>query len=146
MVFLFIVTLSQHIQTIATLVSHSHNHSSWFYLIIVTSRNSLPNCEPKVFYKKAGLKDLAILIGKHLSWSLFLINLQPYKPAIYYNETATRVFSCEYCESFKNIFFKGYLSTTASELYLFKVEEIMEKLETYSETIIGQVLRTQWNI
>ena len=37
---------------------------------------------PKVFYKKAVLKNLAILIEKYLCWSLFLINLlQAYKPA-----------------------------------------------------------------
>ena len=31
---------------------------------------------PKVFYKKAVLKNFAIFTGKHLCWSLFLINLQ----------------------------------------------------------------------
>ena len=31
--------------------------------------------------KKAVLKNLAILIEKYLCWSLFLINLQAYKPA-----------------------------------------------------------------
>ena len=48
--------------------------------------------------------------------------------------------------NFKNIYFKGHLRTTASELYWFKVEEIIEETETYSETIIGDVFRTQWNI
>ena len=33
----------------------------------------------EVFYKKAVFKNLAILIGKHLSWSLFLIKMQPLK-------------------------------------------------------------------
>ena len=56
------------------------------------------------------------------------------------------MFSCEYCEIFRNLYFKGNLSTTASELYLFKVEEITEKTETYLETIIGDVFRTHWNI
>ena len=32
--------------------------------------------------KNAVLKNLAILIGKHLCWSLFLINLEVYKPGI----------------------------------------------------------------
>ena len=32
---------------------------------------------------------------------------------------------------------------TASELYCFKLEEIIEKTETYPETTTGDVLRTQ---
>ena len=32
--------------------------------------------------KNPVLKNLAILIGKHLCWSLFLINLEVYKPGI----------------------------------------------------------------
>ena len=31
--------------------------------------------------KNVALKNLAILTGKHLHWSLFLINLEVYKPA-----------------------------------------------------------------
>ena len=42
--------------------------------------------------------------------------------------------------------FKGLLWRPASELYWFRVEEMIEKTETYSETIIGDVFRTQWNI
>ena len=104
---------------VATHIHTGHNGhihiilSSWFYLIIVTSRNSLPHCEhdpsyqersqsnlvkvgkvqagfkhnfkkqlPKVFYKKkAFLKNFAIFIKKHFCWTLFLTNLQAYKPA-----------------------------------------------------------------
>ena len=57
----------------------------------------------------------------------------------YYKEISTQLFSCEYCEVFKNIYVKGHLWTTASELYWFKVEEIKEKTETYSEAIIGDL-------
>ena len=32
--------------------------------------------QPKVFYKKAVLKNIAIFTGKHLCWSLFFIKLQ----------------------------------------------------------------------
>ena len=46
---------------------------------------------------------------------------------LYYKETPTQVFSCEYCKIFKNLYFKGHLWTTASELYWFKAEEIIEK-------------------
>ena len=54
--------------------------------------------------------------------------------------------TCEYCEIFKNLYFKGHLWTAASELYWFEVEEIIEKTETYPETIIRDVFRTQSNI
>ena len=36
---------------------------------------------PEVFYKKAALKNFAILTGKHLCCSLFLIKLQAFWPA-----------------------------------------------------------------
>ena len=65
--FLIIATLLQHIHTLTF---------TWFYLVIVTSRNSLPNCENypisnialkssyrRCSIKKAVLKNLAILIG-----------------------------------------------------------------------------------
>ena len=35
---------------------------------------------------------------------------------------------------------------TPSELYLFKMEEITEKTDTYSETIIEEVFRDKRNI
>ena len=115
--------LCKHCRNTYTRWSHwFHIHiifSSWFYLIIVTSWNSLSNCEhdpsyqqrsqsnlvkvffvlhgevltafkhnfkkqlPKVFYKKAVPKNFAIFIGKNLSQSLFLMNLQAYKPAAF---------------------------------------------------------------
>ena len=43
------------------------------------------------------------------------------------NQTPAQVLSCECCQSFKNIYFKGDLWTTASELYWYKVEVIIEK-------------------
>ena len=65
---------------------------------------------------------------------------------LYYKDTPTQVFSCEYCDIFKKLCFKGHLWTTASELYWFKMEEIIEKTETYPEAIIVDVFRIQWNI
>ena len=72
----------------------------------ITLKSSCRRC----FIKKAVLKNLGILIGKHLCWeSLF-------------NKFVG--FSCEFYETFKNISFKWHLWTTASELYWFKVEDI----------------------
>ena len=46
-----------------------------------------------MFFKIGVLENFSIFTGKHLCWSLFL------------KETPTQVFSCEYCEFFKNNFF-----------------------------------------
>ena len=44
-----------------------------------------------MFYKKAAFKNFAIFIGKHLSWSLFLINLQACKPATILQDICERL-------------------------------------------------------
>ena len=51
---------------------------------------------------------------KHLCWSLFLIKLQAFRPAIVLRKTPTKVFSYEYCELFNNTCFEGHLRTAAS--------------------------------
>ena len=84
-----------------------------------------------------------------MCWGLFLINLQAYKPTTLLQRDYNTVLflrSCEYCDIFKNLYCKGDLWTTVSERYSFKVEERIEKTETYPETIIGDVSRTHWNI
>ena len=53
---------------------------------------------------KAVLKNFAIFTGKHLCCSLFLLKLQ----------TPTQVFSCEYCEIFKNTYFEEHLQTAGT--------------------------------
>ena len=60
--------------------------------------------------KKALLKSFAMSPGKHLCWSPFLIMLQLEMQV----ESPTQVFSCEYCEIFKNTYFEEHLRTAAS--------------------------------
>ena len=60
-----------------------------------------------MFHKKAILKNSATFRGKHLCWSLSLIKLQLFRPA-------TQVYSCEYCEIFKNTYFEEKIRTAAS--------------------------------
>ena len=66
------------------------------------------------------LKNFALFTGKHLCWSLFLIHLQAFRPATFLERgssmcfpvniaTPTQVFSCAYCEIFKNSFFIKHL-------------------------------------
>ena len=66
------------------------------------SNIALKSSYRKCSIKKAVLKHLAILIGKHLCWSLFLINLQAYKPTTFLQrDSNTAVFKI-----FKNTCFK----------------------------------------
>ena len=59
----------------------------------------------QMFFKIAVLKNFAVFRGKHLCWSLFLINFRPLGLQLYLKEAPRQVFSCEYCEIFKNSFF-----------------------------------------
>ena len=62
-----------------------------------------------MFYKKSVLKNFANFTGKHLCWSLFLINLQDLDLQLYWKETLTQVFSSEISEIFKYTYFKEHL-------------------------------------
>ena len=58
----------------------------------------------QIFIEISVLKNFAIFTGKHLCWSLFLRNLQVLKPASLLKRDFNKVFSCGYCEIFKNNF------------------------------------------
>ena len=62
---------------------------------------------PGVFYKKGFLKNFTKFTGKHLCQSLRACNFIK-------KETLAQLFSCEFCQIFKNIFFTEQASTTAS--------------------------------
>ena len=51
-----------------------------------------------MFFKVGVLKDLQNFTGKHMLWSLFLINL---RLQLCLKETPTQVFSCEISKIFK---------------------------------------------
>ena len=72
---------------------------------------------PEVFYKKALLKISQNLQENTCARVSILIKFQ----ASAWKETLAHVFSCEFCETFKNTFFIKYLQRTASECsYLYK--------------------------
>ena len=62
----------------------------------------------EVLCKKDVIKQFAKSTKKHLFWSLLFIE----------TETPIQVFSCEFCEDFKKIFFTEHLRTTSSECFL----------------------------
>ena len=61
--------------------------------------------------EKSVLKNFAIFTGKHLRWSLLLIDFRASRPATFFKVTPTQVFSCEYCKIF---YFDENLRITAS--------------------------------
>ena len=50
----------------------------------------------QMFFKIGLLKNYAIIAGKYLCWSLFLISLQTWRLAALLKKTPTQVFPCEY--------------------------------------------------
>ena len=72
----------------------------------------LQNLLPGVFYKKKLIfKNFAKFRGKHLWQSLFFDKVVEN----FIKENAlTQLFSCEFCEIFKNIFFTEHLLEIAS--------------------------------
>ena len=61
--------------------------------------------------KKAVLKKLTIFT-KHKCWGLFLITLQAFL-----KDNPPQVFSCEYCQTFKNTYFTEHLRRAASAAF-----------------------------
>ena len=57
-----------------------------------------------VLWKKVLLKNFLKFTGKHLCQSLFLNKVEGLKTATLLKKRQAQVFSCEFCEIFKNIF------------------------------------------
>ena len=64
--------------------------------------------------RKGVLRNLAKFTGKDLCQSLFFNKVSGLRPATLLKKRLAQVFSCEFCEIFKNIFFTEHLWTTAS--------------------------------
>ena len=84
-----------------------------------TFRSSHRSCS----VKKDALKSFAKFTGKHLCWSLFLNKVEGLRPATILKKTLTQVISCDYCEIFKNTYFKEHLRTAAFQ-YLISANQI----------------------
>ena len=112
------------------------------------SNMSLKSIYPRCSVKKFVFKNSAIFIEKYLFWSLSLISLQTYKPATSLQKDSNTNFFLWILRNFLKI--KGHLRTAAFELYWLKLEVIIEKTETYSNTYSEMrnrdVFNTQWNI
>ena len=76
---------------------------------------SLQKQPPEAFCKKSVPKNFANFTGKHLYWSLFLIQLKAQKACNFIKkETSVQVLSREFCEIFKNTSFTEHLWMTVA--------------------------------
>ena len=72
----------------------------------MVDNNQLRSSRPEVFCKKGILRNFTKFTGKHLCQGLFLIK--------FFIKTLAQVFSCEFCEIFKNtIFYRTPLVATS---------------------------------
>ena len=71
------------------------------------SRQNYQKQPPEVFYKKGILKNFAKFTEKDLRQSLFFNKVAGY--SFIKKETIAQMFSCEFCEIFKNTFFTEHL-------------------------------------
>ena len=91
----------------------SFNYVSWAILLVL---NIYKSSRPEVFCKKGVLRNFAKFPAKHLRQSLFFNKVvgQAWGLNFIKKETPAQVFSCEFCNIFKNIFSIEHLLTTAS--------------------------------
>ena len=75
-----------------------------------TSRSNHRRCS----VKKGVLRNFAKFTGKHLCQSLFFNQVAGGTCNLIKKETLAQVFSCEFCEIFKNTFFTEHVWATAS--------------------------------
>ena len=80
----------------------------------------LRSSDPEVFCKKGVLRNFAKFTGKHLCQRLFLNKVIYKKVNFIKKETLTRVFSCEFCETFpRTLFFIEHLWSNGRNSCLF---------------------------
>ena len=82
-------------------------HSQTIFLWHGEKQKQPPECS----VGEGVLWNFAKFLGKHLCQSLLFDKVAVLRK----KETLTRVFSCEFCEIFKNTFFTEHLWTTASK-------------------------------
>ena len=71
-------------------------------MLLTTDRSS----HSQMFFKIGVLNSFAKFTRKHLSWSLFLIKLQAFRPSTFLKETPTQVLFCELFKFFKEQLFE----------------------------------------
>ena len=78
-----------------------------------------------MFFKVGVLENSAIFAGKYLCWSLFLIKLH-----------SVQVFSCAYCEIFKNRVFYRTTPAAASDISRCEISIVKLRKQRIKECLI----------
>ena len=94
-------------------------------LILLWLHERLSKQLSQLLYKKSVFKIFAKFARRHLCQSLFFNKVAGLKPSTLLKNTLAQVFSCEFCEIFKNIIFAEHLCTTASVLYVLGTNLLM---------------------
>ena len=99
-----------------------HVTTSWFTFVCFNFFLKFRSSHRRCSVKEAVLKNFPIFTGKHLCRDLFLINKVAGLKAcnVIKNETPTQVFSCEYCDIFKSIYFEEHQRRNAFKHYSLK--------------------------
>ena len=69
----------------------------------------------EVCYKKVVFRNFTKFTRKHLCQSLFFNKVASLRPATLFKKRLAQVFSCDFCEIFKDTIFTEHLWKTASE-------------------------------
>ena len=80
---------------------------------------------PEVFCYKRVLKYFAKFTEKHLCQSLFFNKIPVDDCNFIKREALMQVFSCQYCKSFKNIYFKNICEGLLSPYWLYHSEKVI---------------------
>ena len=95
------------------------NFESFPFYYVPSLLNSSCNSQkqpPEVFCKKGVLRNFAKFAGKHLYRGLFLNKVAGLRPAtLLKREILAHVFSCKFCENYKNTFSYKTPPVAASE-------------------------------
>ena len=97
------------------------------YLHLIEKDSSVRSSRPEELYKKGVLRNFAKFTGKQLCRSFFLNKVADLRPATLLKRTVAQVFSCEFCEIYKNTFFHKTPLVAASEQLSISVLNIISQ-------------------
>ena len=78
-------------------------------------KSNVGNFRPEVSCTRGVLKKFVKFTGKNLCWSLFFNKVTSLSLQVYRKQISVHVFSCKFCEIFKDAYFVEHLRTAASE-------------------------------
>ena len=83
--------------------------------VILKKKQGERSSRPEVSCTRGVLKKFVKFTGKNLCWSLFFNKVTSLSLQVYRKQISVHVFSCKFCEIFKDAYFVEHLRTAASE-------------------------------